>query len=229
MTSRIVQLLSFGFFALTTSAVFAQGVTTAVGNGTLTITGTNGNDSIQVTVNSTDVVVKIVEASTRKFPRNSVRRIVVKLQNGDDQFTAPNCPFSITAYGGAGSDFISGGRGDDDLFGGSGRDVLIGNLGLDLVSGEGGEDVLIGGTATANYVQFIKDVWFNIASDFSTRLDAFNAQIPAVFSDGEANVLTGGSNPESKDLFFLDSAEVEVTTDFFAEVDAFFSNIVPTL
>jgi Ca2+-binding RTX toxin-like protein len=52
---------------------------------------------------------------------------------------------SMTAWGRAGNDKITGGPGRDNLYGGEGADAIWGLAGNDQLSGEGGSDALSGG------------------------------------------------------------------------------------
>ncbi len=70
--------------------------------------------------------------------------IRVDLSNGNDT-VINNSGLSMTAWGRAGNDKITGGPGGDNLFGGEGADAIWGLGGNDQLSGEGGGDALSGG------------------------------------------------------------------------------------
>ncbi len=104
-------------------------VAASVGDGT--ITGTSGNDLINL--GNGDNTVNALGGND-----------VVNGGAGDN-----------TINGGAGNDFLDGAGGNDDIdggsgndiiFGGSGDDTLLGNTGDDLISGGSGNDLIDGGT-----------------------------------------------------------------------------------
>lgn len=209
---------------------FAAAQATAVlAGGTLQITGTNASDTVLLTSNATEVLVRFQEGGVpARFVRSSVVRINVRLLNGDDVFRGNNVRIRCTVDGGNGSDLIVGGLGADTLGGGGGRDIVAGGSGLDRVSGDGGEDILIGGGLTADAESTLKSIWFDFTKTFENRYSNLTDPTPVLLSDGEANVLIGGTVEASADLFF-DNTEIDVLQDFNAEVDRSLQVVTPTL
>lgn len=96
--------------------------TSIAGHSTLVVTGTDGDDRIEV--NSAE----------------GASAIVASLGPGDDFFAiGPNVPASVSVVidGGPGSDVLRGGAGDDIIYGGDDRDP-------DTLEGGPGDDVLFG-------------------------------------------------------------------------------------
>jgi Ca2+-binding RTX toxin-like protein len=128
----------------------------SVANNTLTITGTDGNDSISVSFvenRANTVLVDFGNGSTETFDRSTFNAASVFLGRGDDQFRTLSGGSAVTdpplnVFAGDGDDSILGGAGNDTLSGGSGRDDLRGGGGLDVLVGNGGDDVVDGGVGT---------------------------------------------------------------------------------
>lgn len=123
--------------------------------GTLTVTGTAGNDvadiierkgKIRVHMNSTTEVMQ--------FPRSLVTSAIVQMGAGNDHFImGASLDLDVRIFGGDGNDIlgagigddrIEGGNGNDSLLGGGGNDRLYGNAGDDLLHGQAGRDYLYG-------------------------------------------------------------------------------------
>ena len=124
--------------------------------GAVYVQGTSGIDSIvitgpqSVTMNSRSYI----------YASGDVSGVIVRGHDGNDSINAGASLASymtLTAYGGAGNDFIAGGTGNDYLSGGTGNDTLYGNYGSDSLIGGGDDDVLIGGAGNDVY-QFSADV-----------------------------------------------------------------------
>lgn len=141
---------------------------------TLVITGSEGNDVVQVyetvetitytngrarSSRSSNSVVTVNDGSAVwTFPRSGINKIVFRGNGGDDQFRATfdvntstvdylhRTSLPIDADGGAGSDSITGGHGNDSILGGLGNDVLVGISGNDRLDGGDGNDELSGGS-----------------------------------------------------------------------------------
>jgi Ca2+-binding RTX toxin-like protein len=119
-------------------------------NGTLSISGSNGNDRIIVTQlaqtgNSVQVQVEIRENGgaplTLRF--SGVKSIVCSCLDGDDYFVN-NTQVSAFVYGGNGNDVLYGGGVYDRLYGENGNDALVGMGGDDILDGGNGNDILYG-------------------------------------------------------------------------------------
>jgi len=123
---------------------------------TVSIVGSEGNDSAQVLQQGANLVVSLNSAAgrlSRTVPAAQVSRVVFTGRAGNDTFTNQT-GIASRAYGGAGADILRGGRGvdqfrggddNDQLFGGEGNDQLMGGDGNDNVNGDAGTDSLWGG------------------------------------------------------------------------------------
>ncbi len=142
---------------------------------TLLITGTEGNDAVNVydysesstlqsngkwsaaTKSNADYIYVRDEASTRSFHKSLFNKVSFVGLGGDDTFeavgeanTATNrfkfsTNWTIQVDAGAGNDRITTGRQADTIVGGAGDDTLNGHDHHDLLLGGDGNDVLIGG------------------------------------------------------------------------------------
>jgi Ca2+-binding RTX toxin-like protein len=139
----------------------APGATLA--NGLLTITGSDNDDIIYVTQDSTSITVA-VNGANQKFGLSSVSRITVDALAGNDlvrlssssgskKVSRPATVFggngNDTLIGGTGADELHGGLGNDSLQGDAGNDSLYGGDGNDTLDGSAGNDALNGGTKNA--------------------------------------------------------------------------------
>lgn len=126
--------------------------------GVLTVTGTAGNDNIQIRHGKDEttgaaqvVVIESVRPATKgetpaaptvtRFATASVTSIVVNAGDGNDRVWLKGNrrnPFAVKAT-------INGGLGNDRLAGGGGADVISGDAGNDVVDGGDGDDLLKGG------------------------------------------------------------------------------------
>ncbi|WP_439625772.1 CAP domain-containing protein [Gemmata sp.] len=116
-------------------------------NGTLTVTGTEGNDTIVLRQSPTSIVVDGVP-----YPRAGVTRVVISAGGGDDVIR-DGSGFGAFIYGGTGDDTIYGTGGDDRIYGGAGNDRIYGGAGNDVIWGGGGTDTVDGGVGTNNVNQ----------------------------------------------------------------------------
>ncbi len=148
----------------------------------LRIYGTSGADRVvagsyleegvaMVSVTISDAADGSDEGTSYHFEAASIRKIVCRLEEGDDYFRNDAGIFSVilgnagedTLIGGAAYDRIFGGNdndliygygsrdvvqaggGNDTIYGGDGNDLLKGQAGFDLIYGEAGDDVIYGG------------------------------------------------------------------------------------
>ena len=114
---------------------------------TLSIVGSEGNDSAEVRRHGANVVVSLNSAArrvSRTVPAAQVSRVVFTGLAGNDTFTNQTGIASL-ADGGAGDDLLRGGNGVDQLVGGDGVDQLFGNRGNDVLDGGSGNDAVWGG------------------------------------------------------------------------------------
>jgi hypothetical protein len=126
----------------------------SVAGGVLSVTGSNGGDTVVVDFGSPDSVGVEVDGQRESFARSTFRSISVSLGSGDDSFRVissgsalEDTPLNVTGgagqdsvVGGAGNDVLRGGDGDDRLLGGAGADALFGDRGDDFVNGQVGTD-----------------------------------------------------------------------------------------
>lgn len=183
--------------------------------GTLSVTGTDGNDRIQLRRGPDNTIV-VVEATrpadgaepappTRtSFPADDVDRIVVNAGAGDDSVSltwkrrvgpGEGQRFGRTVLrsldtpaelnGGDGNDFLRGGLRADLLNGGAGRDLLVGLAGNDTLNGGDGDDALDGGRGS--------DVMNGDAGN--DRLFARDGSAGVDTLDGGANDPVSDTNP----------------------------------
>ncbi len=138
---------------------------TVDGSGVLTITGTTGDDTIQVRLTASNGYRIDANAQAPIFITDPVTTIIVQAGDGNDTIVVAssvavptfisgeggndtittNGQRSDTLNGGEGNDTLSAGGGSDQLFGGNGADLLNGNAGDDDLNGEAGNDTLNGG------------------------------------------------------------------------------------
>jgi Ca2+-binding RTX toxin-like protein len=124
---------------------------------TLTITGTNAADRVDISADPTSAIVEFnTDPSTiRRFDLTSFNTINVNLGNGDDHFVQAPSSFAdkaLTVDGGNGNDTLEsgtgdgpglfiGGNGDDTIKSGDGNDVIFAGAGNDFVDGNHGNDI----------------------------------------------------------------------------------------
>ncbi len=128
---------------------------------TVSIVGSEGNDSAQVRQQGANLVVSLNSAAgrlSRTVPAAQVARVVFTGLAGNDTFTNQT-GIASRADGGAGADILRGGRGvdqlrggddNDQLFGGEGSDTLDGGTGNDAAWGGAGNDQVMGGDGNDN-------------------------------------------------------------------------------
>lgn len=134
---------------LASAVLSSAGVLTIKGSDysdTITVRQINGNISIDGT--------KILKGSTsyNRVSSTSVTQIYIYGYGGNDTIRCDSESWSgqqgiyknITAYGGAGNDYIRLSYGNDTIYGGDGNDTLYGRYGNDLVSGNAGNDTVDG-------------------------------------------------------------------------------------
>lgn len=105
-------------------------------NGVLTVTGSEGNDTITVTQSGGTIT-----AGGRSFGAGAVSRVVITGQAGDDVIRN-NTQKPAVIYGGTGNDTIFAGPRGDKVYGGQGNDVITGGAGNDMIWGGGGTNTI---------------------------------------------------------------------------------------
>ena len=115
-------------------------------NGTLTVNGTAGNDTIALTSDGATLTATLNGVSS-PFLLSSITSINVNGQTGNDLITlGANVP-AASVQGGPGADTITASNADNNtLGGGKGADVITAGSGDDLIHGGQGLDSLIAGT-----------------------------------------------------------------------------------
>jgi Ca2+-binding RTX toxin-like protein len=119
-------------------------------NGVLTVVGSDGSDSISVSLvsgNANQVQVDI-NGTVNTFNLSAINRIVMHGCLGDDHLFVDNSfgnfPLGVFMKGGAGDDLLEGSEFIDQLLGGVGDDLLKGFRGGDFLFGQEGLDELVG-------------------------------------------------------------------------------------
>ena len=143
---RTFALAGIGLLAATglplITALPALAVTFGFSNGTMTITGTSGNDSITVACTAGTLQA----GSDSGIACGNVQRLVVKGLGGDDTVnlsavTAGNFPSMDSCK-------VDGASGDDDVQTSKLDDTVLGGPGNDILRPFGGHDLLDGGKGT---------------------------------------------------------------------------------
>ena len=147
LSRKEVYAATLGVEGLEPRVVLAAGVGFDRTTRTLSIVGSEGNDSAEVRQQGANVVVSLASAAgrfSRAVNASQVTRVVFTGRAGNDTFTNLTA-ISSRADGGAGNDFLSGGRAADTLVGGEGEDQLLGDAGNDVLDGGAGNDAAWGG------------------------------------------------------------------------------------
>ena len=133
--------------------------TASLSGTTLTITGTGGGETINVTINGSNRFA--INGVNNTFAVGSVNTIIINANGGNDNVSiATDITKNAT---------INGGSGNDTLRGGDGNERLNGEGGNDRINGRGGRDTLSGGSGldTADYTNRSADL--NVSLDNSAN------------------------------------------------------------
>lgn len=127
-----------------------QMLSASLDDGLLTITGTNGDDTVAIMKGSKGNLVRVtVNGKHFTFKKFDVKRVHIDGKDGDDSLNVWEAGMTfnvpVTMQGGDGNDTLGGGSGKDRLEGGSGDDLLSGGKDNDLLDGSVGNDRLLGG------------------------------------------------------------------------------------
>ena len=128
-----------------TTATFASGVLSVVGDGAANDIGISRNAAGRILVNGGAVAVV---GGTPTVANTAL--IQVFGLGGNDAISLNEANGALpraNLFGGAGNDVLTGGSGADQLFGQAGNDTLLGKGGIDLLFGGGENDTLTGGDA----------------------------------------------------------------------------------
>jgi len=152
--------------------------TAGVAGNVLTIEGTSANDQVVVSLVRTkggSSFKLVMNGHTKYVPQKGVTLIRFFGRAGNDTFennTATRC----RAYGGDGSDLLTGGSNHDELFGEDGFDTLRGKGGNDYLDGgqDGDPDHLWGGVGADTFYA-VEEFWWWWKDDggpgFTEKLD----------------------------------------------------------
>ena len=138
-------------------------------DGVLTVTGTDGNDAIGISLSKDGATITVSEAvvvegekptpTKTTFDAASVTSIVVDAGAGDDRVGACRgrrgssaLTVPMTINGGDGNDRLEGAGGDDVVNGDAGDDHIGGGAGADSLNGGDGDDVIFALDKTATDV-----------------------------------------------------------------------------
>jgi hypothetical protein len=196
--------------------------TAVVTNGALTVTGTNGSDTVHVGLGATPntFVVDFGNGDSRTFDPASFASISVFLGNGDDNFSVPaNGQFAnkrLSVFGENGNDSILGSDGNDQIVGDRGDDVVDGGKGTDTeILGSGsdlavwkpgeGSDIVDGGSGT--------DALNFIGADGAETMALAANGIHAVLTRLPGSVVMDTVDVEVLDLHTLGGADVVTLND----------------
>ena len=119
-----------------------------------------------------------VAPDTAECSDASIRKIVVRLGDGDDVVTA-SVSTETEIDGGSGNDRLEGGEGPDELEGGEGDDELLGGDGGDVLDGGPGADRMSGGVETFAILDFDAVI-------YEERTRPVFVTVDGVADDGEA-------------------------------------------
>ena len=102
----------------------------------LHITGTNGDDYIEIQETNSGIVVHSLNKQIFSFQKNQISEIVVWGLGGNDtikdMYNGIYNSITFSAYGGDGNDFLWGGLGKNTLDGGNGDNMIIGGAGVNV-------------------------------------------------------------------------------------------------
>ncbi|HEY1378773.1 MAG TPA: calcium-binding protein, partial [Gemmataceae bacterium] len=114
---------------------------------TVTVTGTNGADAIQVAGAGTSATVAGLHATVNVTGSEGANdQLVVNALGGNDTVNAAGLPagvLKLTVDAGAGNDTITGSQGADTLLGGDGNDLVVGGRGDDTAFLGAGDDTFV--------------------------------------------------------------------------------------
>ena len=161
--------------------------------GILGVSGTNGDDQIELTEDrSINRLRVVVNGTVQDFDLREVDGVVVNAARGDDRLIlgadpdmayAGNAPIPTFTV----STTVSGGLGNDSIFGGNGNDMIDGGTGVNKIDGRAGEDFLRAGQDTDD----IRGGAGTDTVDYSDRTQDLNITLDDVAGDGnERQVMT---------------------------------------
>jgi Ca2+-binding RTX toxin-like protein len=200
----------------------------SLANDTLTVSGTNGPDAIQLEVPAADPNTLLVDVGNgtrpQSFDRSRFSTIAVFLRGGADQFhVAPGGSLvgdTLIVDGGGGRDTIAGGDGNDILYGGTGADTIDGGDGVDLVFGNAGNDQIDGGRG--NDTEFLgagQDTALWNPGEGSDVIDGGRGWDRLAFNGAGGNEIMSLSANGSHAVFLRDVGTIRMDLDNVEQLD----------
>ena len=194
-----------------------------VENGTLTVTGTNGDDTLTLVLrDAATVAVDSGSSELFAFDRSTFDHIVVNAGGGDDLVTVSDAggiftDTEITTLNGqGGDDTLRGGAGNETLDGGPGDDFVDGNRGTDLALLGSGNDTFQWDPGDASDViegQTGKDTLLFNGSNAGEHIDlSANGNRLLLFRD-VANVTQDADGIENVDINALGGPDTITVND----------------
>jgi Ca2+-binding RTX toxin-like protein len=187
----IVPIVLFGSAGLGSSAP-ASGFKIGA-EGRVVVTGTNGADTLNLSVSGSDLNVTLNGISDQ-VPLAEVTGITLKMRAGDDSVTIQEGVPAVLCKGGAGNDTIEASNtAADTLRGGQGRDSLSGGIGI--FDGGPGADTITGFSG-----EFFGDGG-NDSITGSHYIDGGNGSDTLLASLGGGTVIGGAGNDSLGEFF----------------------------
>jgi len=117
----------------------------SLSNKVLTVVSDNAASDVRVLQSGSNYVILDLTNGFRKtVAASAVSRVQFFGGAGNDRFVNDVLHLPVSAWGGAGNDYLEGYGGDDYFVGGAGNDTLVGYGGNDALVGGAGDDVLLG-------------------------------------------------------------------------------------
>jgi uncharacterized protein GlcG (DUF336 family) len=130
------------------SSLIPGGTVTLTG-GTLTYTGTAGNDHVLIRYDGGLITVTDQSGLLGRFAPASVTNIAVSTGAGNDLIKiASDVTQPATIDGGTGNDILQAGGGPTKIVGGTGKNILAGGSGSNQLVGGPNSDLLVGGSGS---------------------------------------------------------------------------------
>jgi hypothetical protein len=185
----------------------------------IVVNGTNGNDTIDVTGDTSGVTVSGLAAVVTIQHQEPADKLVVSGLGGNDGISAAALAagaIDLTLDGGAGNDTLAGGRGIEVLLGGDGNDSNDGNAGNDVALMGAGDDTFVwdpgDGSDTIEGQAGSDTMLFN-GANASERIDvSANGQRLRFFRD-VANITMDTDDVETVDFRALGGADTITVND----------------
>ncbi len=145
------------------------------------VTGTNGNDAVNVAGDSSGVTVSGLKTQVAIQHQEPTDQLFVEALGGNDAISATGLA------SGAISEFLDGGDGNDTIAGGPGAETLRGGNGNDTIDGNGGNDRAALGAGDDTFVWDPGDGSDTIEGEDGTDTMVFNGAAAADSVDLSAN------------------------------------------